>query len=297
MALSFDRFRRSFVILSLLLVGALALAVAPAAISADDEVSTGKQFQPISISEDMFMDMNLESLADEFDPVTLMLIAMQFENIGEFDTSFDENSFAEVDSLEEVDSHLAGEFMVPEELPAGFGTNDAKYGTGDAGYASITMNVAAVRTVSQLLGLPADWLPSPSEADTVTITLDVPASGMVGWRSGFDTLMVGQIGTPDLDVPEGVDLDLLGDAIVDDPRIPAELADQLRAIDDWDQTLPVPVPDNAEYQDIMIGDHHGFALTMHDEGGVVVWETGGTMHVVAGSLDIDELIDLAESMQ
>jgi hypothetical protein len=297
MALSLARFRRSFVILTLLLVGALALAVAPAAISADEDASSGKQFQPITVSEDMFMDMDLESLTDEFDPLTLLLISMQLENLGEFDTSFDDDSFRDADSLDEVETNLGETFLIPDTLPAGFSNADAKYGTGDAGYASVTIDVAAARMVTQLLGLPQNWLPSPAEADSVTLRLDVPASGMAGWSSGFDKLIVGQIGTPELDVPENVDLDLLGDALVDHPLMPAELGDQLRAIDDWDNTIPVPVPDGADYQDLMIDDYAGFALTMHDEGGLVVWEADGTMHIVAGTLDIDELIDLAESMQ
>lgn len=297
MALSLARLRRSFVILSLLLAGALALALAPAAISADDDVASGKQFQPITVSEDMFMDMDLETLTDEFDPVTLMLLSMQAENLGEFDTSFDETSFAEVESQEDLDAHLGGTFLVPDTLPAGFSNADSQYGTGDAGYASVTINVATARMVTQLLGLPPDWLPSPADTDSVTLTLDVPASGMAGWSAGSDRLMIGQIGTPELDIPEGVDLDLLGDAVVDHPLVPAELADQLKAIDDWDSTIPVPVPDGADYQDVTIGDYAGFALTMHDEGGVVVWEAAGTMHFVAGSLEVDELIDLAESMQ
>ena len=296
MALSLARLRRSFVVLSLLMVGALALAVAPAAISADDDAD-GKQFEPITLSEDMFMDMDLESITDEFDPITLMLIAMQLENIGEFDTSFDKDSFMEVDSLDEVDDHLDGAFRVPEDMPSQFTDADAHYGIGDAGYATVTINVAVARAVTQLLDLPPDWLPSPSEADSVTMTLDVPASGLAGWESGSDKLMIGQIGTPELDIPDSVDLDLLGDAIVDDPRMPDELATQLRAIDNWDETIPVPVPDGADYEDLMIDGNAGFSLSMDDEGGMVVWEADGTMYVVAGSLDIEELIEIAESMQ
>lgn len=295
MALSLTRLRRSIVLLSVILAGALVVAVAPAAISADDDTQSIEQFQPITISEDTILEF--ETASEELDPATMLMIFMQLEDLGEFDTSLDENSFAEVDSLDDVDQHLGGDFAQPGYLPDGFSDAEAHFGVSDAGYASATIDVAVARNISQLLDLPADWLPDPSEQETVTITLDIPASGLAGWKSGFDMLIAGQIELPEMDVPESVDLDLLRDAILDDPRLPDELADQLGAIDNWDETVPVPVPDGAEYEDLTIDGNAGFMLTMDGEGGVIGWEADGTLHVIAGNVGADELQQIAESMQ
>lgn len=313
MALSLTRLRRSIVLLSVILAGALVLTIAPAVISADEDEKSIEQFEPITISEDTFFD--LEAVAEELDPFTMLMIFMQLEDLGEFDTNFDEDSFYDVGSLNEVSDHLGGDFAHPEYLPAGFTDDNADFGVGEAGYLSVTIDVAVARSISQLLDLPADWLPSPSEQETVTLRLDVPESGFAGWSSGLDVLMVGQIDLPDMDVPENVDLELLRDAIIDDPRMPNELADQLGAIDNWDETVPVPVPEGAEYEDLTIDGNAGFMLSMDGsdhsmpsihgdvgamfpmdhEGGIVVWEADGTLHIVAGNLDTDELRDVAES--
>lgn len=295
MPLSLTRLRRSIVLLSVILAGALVVAVAPAAISADDDTRSIEQFQPITISEDTLLDF--ETASEELDPVTMLMIFMQLEDLGEFDTSLDENSFYEVDSLDDVNQHLGGDFAHPSYLPDGFSDAEIHFGVSDAGYASATIDVAVARNISQLLDLPADWLPDPSEQETVTMTLDIPAFGLAGWKSGFDMLIAGQIELPEMDVPESVDLDLLRDAILDDPRLPDELADQLGAIDNWDETVPVPVPDGAEYEDLTIDGNAGFMLTMDGEGGIVGWEADGTLHIVAGNVGAEELQQIAESMQ
>jgi hypothetical protein len=295
MALSSTRFQQFTLLISIVLAGALILAAAPGAISASDDTRSIEQFQPITITEETFLD--LEGIADELDPMTMLLVFMQAQELGEIDSDLSEDSFRKVDSLEDVDAHLDGGFAEPSYIPSGFEGNYSHFMVGEAGTITATFDVQVARSISRLLDLPTDWLPNPAEQETMTITLDVPASGMAGWKSGFDMLMVGQIDVPELDVPEELDLDLLREAIIDDPRMPDELADQLGAIDNWDETLPVPVPEGADYEDLTIDGNAGFMLTMHDEGGVVVWEADGTLYVVGGNLDGDELVQIAESMQ
>ncbi len=295
MALSFTGLRRSFALLSIIMAGALILAIAPAAISAEDDTKSIEGFQPITISETMFTD--LESVADDLDPMTMFMIFMQLEDLGEFDTNLDKESVHELDSLDELNDHLGGELSEPGYLPDGFSLDDAHFGATDAGYATATINVEVARSITRLLDLPPEWLPDPAEHETITMSVDVPEAGMIGYRSGFEMLMVGQMDLPEADIPDEVDLDLLREAILDDPRMPDELADQLGAIDNWEETVPVPVPEDATYEDLDFNGNPGFLLTMQDEGGVIVWEADGTLHFVGGSVDVDELREIAESMQ
>jgi hypothetical protein len=295
MALSLARLRRSFALLSIILAGTLVLALAPAAISADDEAKSIEQFQPIHLSHDMLFD--LESLAEDLDPMTMFLIFMQLEELGEFESTLDEDSFYEVRDLEALNDHLDGTFAEPGYLPDGFSSADAHYGVGDAGKLSATLNVSVARNISRLLDLPVDWLPDPAEHETVTMSVDVPASGLVGYRAGFDSLMIGQMGLPEASIPDEVDLDVLREAILDDPRMPDELADQLGAIENWDNTLPVPVPEGAEYEDLEIDGNPGFLMSIGREGAVLVWTADSTIYFVGGSVSPDELEQIAESIQ
>ncbi len=295
MALSLTRLRRTIILLSIVLASALVLAAAPAAFSAEDNDVSIEEFQPITISENTLLD--LEAVAEDLDPLTMLMIFMQLEDLAEFDSNLDEDSFYDVDSLDAVNEHLGDTFVEPGYLPDGLSDGEAHFGVGDAGYATVTIDVAVARNITRLLELPVDWLPDPSEHETVTMTIDIPASGLAGWKSGLDTAMVGQMALPQKDIPESVDLDALRDAILEDPRMPDELADQLGAIDNWDETVPVPVPDGAEYEDLTINGNAGFMLTMDGEGGVIAWESNGVLHFVAGNVGADELQQIAESME
>jgi hypothetical protein len=297
MTLTLNRWRRTIVLVSIFLAGALVVAVAPAAISADenDDSGEGTQFQPITITEDTFLD--LETMSEEFDPVTLLMVFMQLENLADVDTDLSEDSFSEVDSLDDIEQHLGTPLLVPDGLPDGMTDGKGKFGVGESGSVTAIVDVQVARSITQLLDLPVEWLPESSEHDTLTISLDVPASGMAAWRSGLDMLIVGQVDMPEIDVPDEMDLELLRDAIIDDPRMPDELADQLGAIDNWDETVPVPVPEGADYEDVTIDGNAGFILTMDDEGGVLAWEDDGTLHVVAGNLTASDLEQIAESIQ
>lgn len=295
MASSISQLRRTIALFSVIMAGALILAFAPAAISADDDTTSIEGFEPITISESMFQD--LDGLEDELDPMVMFMIFTQLEELGEFDTDLDEDSFHELESLDELNEHLGGELAEPDYLPSGFSSDDAHFGATDAGYASATIDVDVALTITQLLDLPPEWLPDPSEHETVTMTVDIPEAGMIGYRSSLDRLMIGQIGLPEKDIPDDVDLDLLREAILDDPRMPDELADQLGAIDDWEETIPVPVPEDATYEDLDFNGNPGFTLTMDEKGGILVWESDGTLHLVGGTIDLDELREIAESMQ
>ncbi|MEX2425706.1 MAG: DUF4367 domain-containing protein [Thermomicrobiaceae bacterium] len=298
MALSFSRLRRSILLISVILAGTLVISIAPAVSSADEENDTQhiEQFQPIAVSGDMLGDF--EAVAEDMDQVTMLMIFMQLQELGEIDTDLTEDSFTEAESLDEVKEHLDGDFLIPDELPDGMTESDARFGIGESGQVTATINVGVARTITELLDLPAKWLPEDTgDGETLEITLNIPESGLAGWHSGMDMLIVGQIGVPELDVPDEMDLELLRDAIIDDPRMPDELADQLDAIDNWDETVPVPVPEGADYEDLTIDGNPGFVLSMDNKGGVVAWADEGTLHFVAGNSGADELQEIAESMQ
>jgi hypothetical protein len=288
------RLRGYAAILAFILSGALVMALGPAGILADQDDAPGiDSFQPITITEQTFLD--LQGLAEDLDPMTMVLLYMELQDFGELETDISEDSFREVGSIDDVGAHLGDAFLTPSYLPEGLEAGESRFMVGDAGFAAYTFDVAKAHRISELLEVPTDWLPDPNEYSHLTVALEVPESGLVAWKSGEQKLMTGQMGVPDLNVPDELDLDALRDAIINDPRMPGELQDQLSTIEDWERTLPVPVTEDAEYREITINGHNGL-LVMMDDGSALAWEADGVLYVVAGTYDGDELERIAESM-
>jgi hypothetical protein len=295
----FGNLRRTSGIFALLLVSALVLAIAPVSGQAEQHTTSDiERFQPITISESTLFD--LEALIEDVDPLTLVLIWMELQDIGEFDTNLTEENLRELDNLDELDRHVPGGFVLPDTLPAGVDRGQQHIVALDGGYAEVTFDVAKVRRISQLLDLPTDWLPRASEQSHLTIRVDIADAGGVMWKNRDGMLLIAKSEKPEFDIPDELDLEGLRDALIDDPRMPDELADQLGAIDDWERTVPVPVPADAEYREVTINGGAGLIVSMSDDmfdGSVLIWDDNGTLNVIAGSFDDETLIDLAESMR
>jgi anti-sigma factor RsiW len=70
---------------------------------------------------------------------------------------------------------------------------------------------------------------------------------------------------------------------------------QLRAIDDWENTLIIPIPEGAESDDVTVNGEPGL-LIEHDLGTAVLWEEDGILYAVVGQVSADEVQDIADSM-
>ena len=79
------------------------------------------------------------------------------------------------------------------------------------------------------------------------------------------------------------------------PGIPRELAEEIRLLGDLRTTLPVPVPAGASVRSVQIGGWPGVLLADSSNAAAgVVWEDGrGMLHVVAGILDSQDVLNVA----
>ena len=88
------------------------------------------------------------------------------------------------------------------------------------------------------------------------------------------------------------------DYLLAQPAIPAGLADEIRAIGDPSQTLPVPVPISfASAQTVSIDGATG--LLVGDQtgvGSVVVWQHGGVVYAVLGTVSASEVLGVADQV-
>lgn len=95
----------------------------------------------------------------------------------------------------------------------------------------------------------------------------------------------------------GASLDQVRDALLTEVELPAELRDQLAAMDNWRTALPVPVPTEASlWDEVNVAGSPGLAIGHGDKLGAIVWQEGDIVRAVGGQRGVDELLRLAGSL-
>jgi hypothetical protein len=82
------------------------------------------------------------------------------------------------------------------------------------------------------------------------------------------------------------------------PGIPADLAQEIRLLGNPGTTLPVPVPPGASVRSVRVGGWSGVLVAdPSNAAAAVVWQAGaGTLHVVAGILDSQDVLNVADQL-
>ena len=83
------------------------------------------------------------------------------------------------------------------------------------------------------------------------------------------------------------------------PGLPPETIRQLRGIQDWKNTLPIPIPtDRVNWQDATIAGGPG--LVLNDIGGIgsaAIWQRDGRIYGVAGTVRSAEVQRIANGLR
>jgi hypothetical protein len=120
-------------------------------------------------------------------------------------------------------------------------------------------------------------------------------------HSGRRTRLV-QARSPEVTLPEGIDLQALGEIGL---RIlglaPAEAKQFAQSID-WHSTLLVPVPPNASsFRQITINGHSGVVIQHQPRGGsitnTVIWSTPDRVFVLLSTQEWDQALAMASSVR
>ena len=82
------------------------------------------------------------------------------------------------------------------------------------------------------------------------------------------------------------------------PGIPPQLAEEIRLVGDLRTTLPVPVPPGASVRSVKVAGWPGILLADSSNAAAgVIWEDGrGMLHVVAGILDSQDVLNVADQL-
>ncbi|HEX2053413.1 MAG TPA: hypothetical protein VHJ78_06785, partial [Actinomycetota bacterium] len=153
---------------------------------------------------------------------------------------------------------------------------------------TLTLNAGPV--VIQTFGGPAD----PQQAARSA----APGGDVAELLAALPDLMIVQMKAPVLS-SDGPSVEDYRDALLELPGLSETLKAQIRAIGDPSATLPLPVPiDLATSREVEINGVTG--LLVGDNTGVgsgVVWQSGGIVRAVGGTMRQDEVLALARSMR
>ena len=174
----------------------------------------------------------------------------------------------------------------------------------------------------QGVGQPQDIVVQPAVRATITFdsradalsgaSVDLTAGPgvLVSYRSSApDTAASG--GTNRVDVPTlgivamrrptasttGATVDQITSFLLSQPDVPPGVAAQLRLLGDLSTTLPVPVPAGTTSGSATVAGHPGVVIA--DPSGVAagaVWEDGDVVRVVAGLVDEQSVLDVADQL-
>jgi hypothetical protein len=132
---------------------------------------------------------------------------------------------------------------------------------------------------------------------TVGATVVATYGGCTGNCTALPALVVGQTVAPRIS-SSGANLQEVENYVLSLPGISPQFATELRSIGDPTSTLPIPIPaafvhanpvQVAGVQGEAIGDETGV-------GSLVVWERGGIIYAVGGTLPMSQVESIANSL-
>jgi hypothetical protein len=140
----------------------------------------------------------------------------------------------------------------------------------------------------------------PAGLDGATLVANVPAAALLEYvaADGSPRLVVGQSRELTASVQGAVTLEALREFLLDLPGLPPQTVRQLRAIGDWRDTLPLPVPaDRIDWRAATINGAQGLVLGERSGlGSAVIWQRDGRIYGVAGVLRQAHVLRVAESL-
>lgn len=161
-----------------------------------------------------------------------------------------------------------------------------------------TLNVKNVNQIMKTYG--ASKL-LPDNIDGKTFKVDFASQVVMNYSINDKSISIMQTKSPEITVPEGVNVDEVYNAVVEMPVIPQNLQSQLKSIKDWKSTLYIPVVES-EMTEVDINGVKGYMTKDHGDSqdtheSAVVWLNKGIIYGVSGKTDSNEILNVARSMR
>jgi hypothetical protein len=198
-------------------------------------------------------------------------------------------------------SRMAG-FAVPmvdpSVLPRGVGRTPERIMVIPARETAITFDRDHALDYLRDNGRPDARLPERFDGTRLVVQLPAVVIQQFAGRDGGPALLVGKAGMLGLDTEGGASLEELREVVLDLPGLPEGTVAQLRAIGDWRNTLPLPVPtDEVSWRATQVEGAE--AISFADPSGrlhALLWQRYGYIWGVAGVVGSGEARDVANSL-
>lgn len=162
-----------------------------------------------------------------------------------------------------------------------------------------TIGASNVKLPDKLDGAPITIAAGPvvSQLYTEKGGLDRAPDGTAKPLAGQKFIHVAATTSPTLTVPDGIDVDQLRSELLKMPGLPADLVNQLKAIDDWRNTVVIPVV-KGKSSNVTVQGQQG--VMIHEDGGpgsTVIWQSNGIVYTITGNVSDAELLAAANSLK
>lgn len=210
----------------------------------------------------------------------------------------------QVASAQEAGERAGFTVAVPSALPKNAKLEASVEGEGSA---VITANVAKAQELLDLVGITDVTI--PAQLDGAKITITKPASVELKYTFKNGTVRLMQSPSPEVELPQGVELKQLGEIGLRVLGLSAEDARNFAAKVDWSSTFLIPIPANAaEVRQVTVNGAEGLMLTSNGTAhngrsayangeAVILWANNGMVYAMQGNGNAVDLLDLANSVQ
>ena len=193
----------------------------------------------------------------------------------------------------------------PTTLPAGTSATPSAVLVLPAGTARFTFDQAKARAHYAATGRPNVQL--PDRFDGASLVVHTPATVVLQYGGSANPrafpaglgLLVGQAEALTIEVQGNVNLEEMRAFLLGLPGLSRETLRQIQAIDDWQNTLPIPIPaDNVNWQRTTVAGASG--LLLGDNGGlgsIVIWQKDGRLYGVGGVAPAREVQRVANGLR
>lgn len=191
---------------------------------------------------------------------------------------------------------------VPGVLPSGLVADTVAVGAAGAE----RMTVDAKKLQSLLDALDIRDVTVPGSIDGKSVTIRTTPIVFQQFHSGNKHAHLVQARSPEVEVPGGLELNRLGAIGLRILGVSAADARRLSNSIDWRSTMIVPVPvDAGSFREVTVHGQKALLVTRTGRGSegdrerygaVVMWTEGEQVYALAGDLDRDELMQMAESV-
>jgi hypothetical protein len=200
-------------------------------------------------------------------------------------------------SLDQMSATAGFELRQPQWLPAD--TRIVEMAVSGEGAARVTADAHRLQQMMDALGITD--LTVPANVDGQVMTVRVPPIAMIRYEHGRRHSRLFQSRPPEVTMPTGIDLSVLGEIGLRILGLSAGDAHQFARSIDWQTTLVVPLPPNARsIKQIDINGHSGIAIDYQPPNEaytrMILWSTGNRVFVLVSVQSAEDTMAMATSI-